>query len=70
MSDQLLTVAEVAEYLRVSETTVYRLLQQGLLPGVKVGSNWRVGQHALDTFLAGEARRASADEGAGGDVGG
>lgn len=70
VSDELLTVAEVAGYLRISETTVYRLLQQGLLPGAKVGSNWRVSQHALDTFLAGEARRTPAGEGAGGGHGG
>lgn len=50
--DHLLTPCEVAEYLRVSESTVYRLLMSGVIPGVKVGRSWRVKKEALDDFLA------------------
>jgi excisionase family DNA binding protein len=42
----LLTVAEAAERLRVHPTTVRRLLHQGRLPGVRVGSVWRVDEDA------------------------
>ena len=42
MSDDVLTVKDVAEYLRIKPVTVYRLLSNNLLPGTKIGSNWRV----------------------------
>ena len=48
----LLTPTEVAEYLRISESTVYRLLTAGAIPGVKVGRSWRVRKEDLDDFLA------------------
>ena len=47
-----LTVVEVAEIMRVSKMTVYRLLHSGELPGVRVGRSFRVPQDALDHYLA------------------
>ena len=47
-----LTVAEVAESMRVSRMTVYRLVHGGELPAVQVGRSYRVPQDALDAFLA------------------
>jgi len=38
----LLTVAQVAERLTLSECTVYAMLQKGDLPGMKLGGAWRV----------------------------
>lgn len=49
--DQLLTVAEVAELLRVSTMTVYRLIRSGELPAVRVGRNYRVRRGDLDGYL-------------------
>jgi excisionase family DNA binding protein len=46
-----LTVVEVAETMRVSKMTVYRLLHAGELPGVRVGRSFRVPQDALDHYL-------------------
>lgn len=48
---ELLTVAEVAELLRVSTMTVYRLIRSGDLPAVRVGRNYRVRRGDLDTYL-------------------
>ncbi len=47
-----LTVAEVADTMRVSKMTVYRLARAGDLPAVRVGRSYRVPQDALDAFLA------------------
>ncbi len=47
-----LTVAEVAETMRVSKMTVYRLTKSGELPAVRVGRSYRVPQDALDDYLA------------------
>jgi len=47
----LLTVAEVAELLRVSNMTVYRLIKAGDLPALRVGKNYRIREADLSTFL-------------------
>lgn len=49
---RFLTVAEVAEAMRVSKMTVYRLLHSGEMPAVRVGRSFRVPQDALDQYLA------------------
>jgi excisionase family DNA binding protein len=49
---QFLTVQEVAELLRVSSMTVYRLIKGGELPAVRVGRSFRVSAHDVDVYLA------------------
>ena len=49
----LLTVAEVAETLRVSNMTVYRLIKSGELTAIRVGKNYRIRTADLDEYLAG-----------------
>ncbi|MDX1620272.1 MAG: helix-turn-helix domain-containing protein [Nitriliruptorales bacterium] len=51
MTDQLLTAAEVADELRVSTMTVYRLIKSGELAAVRVGRNYRVRRSDLDAYL-------------------
>ncbi len=46
-----LTVKEVAEYLRVNQYTVYRLVSQKKLPAYKVGAQWRFKRTVLDEWL-------------------
>jgi excisionase family DNA binding protein len=48
----VLTVAEVADALRVSTMTVYRLVNTGELSGLRVGKNIRIRATDLDAFLA------------------
>lgn len=52
MSTQLLTAAEVADQLRVSTMTIYRLIRSGELPAVRVGRNYRVPVADLERYLA------------------
>lgn len=40
--NELLTVKEVAAYLRVSRVTVWRWCQQGIIPASRLGRNWRI----------------------------
>jgi excisionase family DNA binding protein len=47
----LLTAKEVAEYLRVNQYTIYRLVAQKKLPAFKVGSQWRFERSVLDRWL-------------------
>ena len=41
MNDEILTLKEVAEYLKLADKTAYRLAAEGKLPGFKVGGSWR-----------------------------
>jgi excisionase family DNA binding protein len=51
MAEAFLTVQEVAERLRVAPRTIYRLLDEGALEGVRVGRSWRVSPAALERYL-------------------
>jgi excisionase family DNA binding protein len=46
-----LTVAEVAEAMRVSKMTVYRLVHAGTLPAVQVGRSFRIPEQAVQEYL-------------------
>ena len=48
---KFLTVAEVAEIMRVSKMTVYRLVHAGELPAVRVGRSFRVNERAVTEYL-------------------
>lgn len=48
---RFLTVAEVAEVMRVSRMTVYRLVHSGELPAVRVGRSFRVPERAVHDYL-------------------
>ena len=50
MSIKVLTVKELCGYLRIHQSTVYRLLKRGQLPGFKVGSDWRFNVEAIDRW--------------------
>ena len=49
---RLLTVREVADEMRVSTMTVYRLIKAAQLPAVRVGKSYRVREDDVDTYLA------------------
>jgi excisionase family DNA binding protein len=49
--DELLTVNEVTDELRVDRRTVYRYLQQGQLRGQKLGRTWRIRRSDLSAYL-------------------
>lgn len=51
-SNSVMTVKEVAEYLRVNQRTVYRLAVDRKMPGFKVGANWRFKRSDIDVWIA------------------
>src|SRR5262245_19798774 len=46
-----MTIKQVATYLNVNERTVSKLVQDGTIPGVKVGNQWRFRKAMIDTWL-------------------
>lgn len=55
----ILTLNELAAYLRLAKSTTYKLAQEGKIPGQKVGRHWRFRKDAIDRWL---------DRGKGGSV--
>lgn len=51
MTDQILTLKEVATYLKLAEKTAYRLASEGKLPGFKVGGSWRFKREDLESWI-------------------
>lgn len=51
MADDILTIQEVATYLKLNEKTAYRLASEGKLPGFKVGGSWRFKRVDLEQWI-------------------
>jgi len=52
-----MTVDEVAEYLKLSKITVYKLTQKGEIPGFRVGSSWRYNREKIDEIAFGGSKK-------------
>ena len=57
---KLMTVEEVADYLRVTDKTIYRLLDRGSIPATKVGRQWRFDTASIDNWLRQNSVKARA----------
>ena len=51
MTDEILTLKNVAEYLKLAEKTAYRLAAEGKLPGFKVGGSWRFKKVDIESWI-------------------
>jgi len=49
---EILTLDEVAAYLKAGKRTVYRLAQQGDIPAFKLGGTWRFRRTELDRWIS------------------
>lgn len=59
MPEEILTVREVAEFLKVTERTIYRLATEGQIPSFKVGGSWRFRRSDLIQWMNEKARGQS-----------
>lgn len=50
-ADTVLTIEDLAVYLKLSKSTLYKLCQEGKVPGQKVGRHWRFHRDAVDAWL-------------------
>lgn len=60
-SDEILTIDEVAAFLRAGKRTVYRLAASGKLPAFKLGGTWRFRRSDLDKWIANRIGKATVD---------
>ena len=47
----IMTLEEVAKYLRVHKSTVYRMAREGTIPSTKVANQWRFKKARIDEWL-------------------
>lgn len=52
----LLTVKEAAEILRCHQSTTYRLIERGVLPAFRIGSDWRIDKRELEAWMTTQPR--------------
>lgn len=55
--NQVLTALELATYLRIHPTTVYKLAKRGALPAFKVGGDWRFNRTSIEKWLESRKNR-------------
>ena len=55
--NDILSLNELAEYLRVSKSTLYQLSEAGKIPSFKVGKQLRFRKNAIDKWIAKEEKR-------------
>ena len=60
--DEILTIDEVAAYLKAGKRTVYRLAARGKLPAFKLGGTWRFRRGDLDKWIASRIGKAMVDD--------
>jgi excisionase family DNA binding protein len=60
MTDEILTVPEVAKLLKVADKTVYTMAQNAELPCFKVRGQWRFRRDDIDGWIAAQVTRPAA----------
>ncbi|MCC7428678.1 MAG: helix-turn-helix domain-containing protein [Alphaproteobacteria bacterium] len=51
MANEILTIREVAELLKINEKTAYKLAADGKIPGFKVGGSWRFDRQEIASWI-------------------
>ena len=57
MDNEILTLKEVAVYLKLAEKTAYRLAAEGKLPGFKAGGSWRFKREDIERWIEGQKKK-------------
>lgn len=52
--DTVFTIEDLSQYLKIAKSTLYKLAQEGKVPGQKVGRHWRFRKVTIDSWLAKE----------------
>jgi PTS system nitrogen regulatory IIA component len=60
--DSIMTLTEAADYLKVSEKTILRMVRSGKIPGAKVSSQWRFLRSAIDDWMMAQMRQSSSHD--------
>ena len=56
MQTDIMTIREVADYLKLTEKTAYRLVAEGKIPGFKVGGSWRFRRSEIERWIDAQSK--------------
>ena len=54
-NDAIMTIEDLSAYLKISRSTLYKIVREGTIPSQKIGRHWRFHKEAIDQWL-GETR--------------
>ena len=57
MLADIMTIREVADYLKLTEKTAYRLAADGKIPGFKVGGSWRFRRSEIEKWIDTQSKK-------------
>lgn len=58
LKTDVMTIRELAAYLKMAEKTLYRLAAEGAIPGFKVGGSWRFRKSEIDKWIVRQEKQA------------
>jgi len=61
-SDEILNIKEVSKYLKIPVSTIYKLIQDGRVPAIKLGKHWRFMKKDLDRLFANVKSEESSEQ--------
>lgn len=56
---EIMSLAELASYLKMSQASLYHLVAEGKIPGAKVGKQWRFSQARINTWVRGDGVKSA-----------
>ena len=57
MADEIMDIRSAAKFLQIKERTLYRLVGEGEIPGIKVGGQWRFSRKCLEEMFFKESKK-------------
>jgi len=61
VTDQIMTVKEVAEYLKVNERTVYRMATACTMPAFRIGGSWRFKYAEIENWIQSQHNKSDSE---------
>jgi len=49
--DEVLKIKELSDYLKIPSSTIYKLIQEGKLPAIKLGKHWRILKRDIENLF-------------------
>lgn len=68
-ADDVMTIEELAVYLKLSKSSLYQFARAGKVPGVKIGEQWRFQKSAIDEWMRSRTVARTSPSRAGGRIG-
>ena len=52
-----MTLSQLAEYLQLGKSTIYKMVQKGEIPGIKIANQWRFDKREIEKWVKNQRRK-------------